>query len=202
VHLLEQLERRRGGLEHSLDDHSTQERRGAAGDLAGGDGVGDAVPRRQLLDQAGDQVEEALPPLGEGLSQVVPPGGIRPELKQQRFPLRLALLRFEAEARDRAVDRLEVASVQRDAGVSPRTLLEVCVEDGEEEIGLACEVRVDGALRVSGRLGDVIEAGAMRASSARRATRNPCASSTPRHSATASPSSPTRPSSTPLEIKE
>src|SRR5439155_1748597 len=88
---------------------------------------------------------------------------VRPELEQERRPARLALVGRDHRAGDGAVTVLEALLVEDDVGEDARALLELRVEHREEEVVLPGEVRVDGALRVAGFLGDLVERGAVEA---------------------------------------
>jgi hypothetical protein len=54
------------------------------------------------------------------------------------------------------LERLVLAELNLGRGQLPRPLRHVLLEHGEEEVGLAVEVRVDGAVRVAGLLGDLL----------------------------------------------
>src|SRR5262245_13936087 len=86
---------------------------------------------------------------------------MRPELDQERLPLRLAMARLVIEARagaQRAFQAPRLAPYSGHLGGSP---LEAGVQDREEESILAFEVVVDGALCVAGLRGDLVERGAV-----------------------------------------
>src|SRR5262249_4039837 len=125
------------------------------------DPEGDAVALGELVDQLRDRVEEALAPLRHGEPQLVAPRRVRPELEQERRPLWLLAVGLEQEARDDAVGVLDALLVEEELGVRLPPPLEARVEDGEEEVVLAREARVDRALRVAGLLRDQVERGAV-----------------------------------------
>ena len=74
-------------------------------------------------------------------------------------------VRVDHEAADGANGLLERLSLDHDLEVRLDAPFVVGVEDSEEEVVLAGEVRVDRALRVAGLLGDLVEGRAVEAAS-------------------------------------
>ena len=66
---------------------------------------------------------------------------------------------------DRAVGVLNPLLVEEEIRVRAEAIGEMGVEGREEELVLACEVRVHGALRVAGLVGDLVEGGGVEAAS-------------------------------------
>src|ERR1041384_1976537 len=101
------------------------------------------MARDELLYQPGDSVQEALAALDHRCSQPFTPGSMRPELEQQRRPLRLAPVLVEHQTRNRPVGVIEAGLIKRGLGVAPNPAREMGVEHREEKLVLAREVRID-----------------------------------------------------------
>jgi hypothetical protein len=157
MHLLEDVRVDGAGLEGPLDAHPAHEGARAARDLLRRDPERDVEALREAVDQSRDRVEEALAALRDGAAQLLAARRVRPELEQEGRPPRLVAVRLEEEARDDAIGVLDALLVEEELGVRPPPLLEVRVQDGQEEVVLAREARVDGALRVAGLLRDQVE---------------------------------------------
>src|SRR5262249_31520356 len=79
------------------------------------------------------------------------------ELRDQSRHLRFSLVRITPEACYSPVAVLDVVVTEDELRVRLGPVAEVLIEHCQEEVVLTREVRVDGALRVAGFLGDLVE---------------------------------------------
>jgi hypothetical protein len=100
---------------------------------------------------------------GEPAQQVGVAGGVGPELDDQREPGRLLLEQVQAEPGDplgAGGEGLAGGADPRDAALDR---LDVLVQDGQEQVGLAGEARVDRPDGEAGVLGDLVQGGGVEA---------------------------------------
>jgi hypothetical protein len=96
---------------------------------------------------------------GELAPQPLVAGGVGPELEHQREPVALALQqRHAAAGQQLGVGRQRLVEAGH-LGHPGDDLVDVLIQDGQEQVGLAAEARVDGADGEPGLLGHQLQRG-------------------------------------------
>ena len=132
--------------------------------VGGGEGGLDPFLLLVVADVAGDRLAQRGRAGAEAFGKLGVAAGMGDELHVEEeglAVLREALHPLVGERSGAGLERLVLGELDLGRGQLARPFRHVLLEHGEEEVGLAVEVRVDGAVRVARLLGDLLHRGAL-----------------------------------------